>query len=82
MTDKKLKLRTSYPAELRKQAKAEGKGLVTVSIEFPNGEREERQMVMNAIECRFARWAGVLLQEERSRPIPDLEELVRQHLES
>ncbi len=77
----KLKLRTSYPKELRAEAKAAGKGVITVSIEFPNGEREERQMAGSAIECRFARWAGVLLSEERSRPLPDLEELIRKHLE-
>ena len=77
----KLKLRCSYPKELRAEAKAAGKGVITVSIEFPNGEREERQMAGNAIECRFAKWAGVLLTEQRSRPIPDLEELIRTHLE-
>lgn len=77
----KLKLRTSYPKELRSEAKAAGRGVITVSIEFPNGEREERQMTGSAVECRFARWAGVLLSEPRSRPLPDLEELIRTHLE-
>lgn len=77
----KLKLRTSYPKDLRSEAKASGRGLVTVSIEFPNGDREERQIAANAIECRFARWAGVLLGVERARPLPDLEELIRNHLE-
>ncbi len=82
MAEKKLKLRTTYPKELRAEAKAAGKGVITISIEFPNGEREERQMAGSAIECRFAKWAGVLLTEPRARPIPDLEELVRNHLES
>ena len=78
----KLKLRTSYPKELRAEAKAAGKGVITVSIEFPNGEREERQMVANAAECRLAKWCAVLLSEPRSRPLPDLEELIRTHLET
>jgi hypothetical protein len=86
MADKKkepkLKLRTSYPAELRKEAKAAGKGVITVSIEFPNGDREERQMAGNAIECRFARWAGVLLSEPQVKALVDLEEVVRNAVES
>ncbi len=73
----KLKLRTTYPKELRAEAKAAGKGVITVSIEFPNGDREERQMTGNAVECRFARWAAVMLQHPESRPLPDLEEVVR-----
>ena len=39
----KLKLRTSYPAGMVTGAKAKGLGVITVSIEFPNGDREERQ---------------------------------------
>jgi len=78
----KLKLRTSYPADLRKQAKAEGKGVITVSIEFPNGDREERQMTGNAKECRFARWAGVILSEAKVKDLLDLEEIVRDALEN
>ena len=81
MAEKKTKLRATYPAGFRTAAKAEGKGVLTVSIEFPNGEREECQLAANAMECRFARWAAVLLSERGARPIPDLEELIRTHLE-
>lgn len=77
---KKPKSRVSYPAGLRSQAKAAVGGLITVSITFPNGEREERQLVGNASECRFARWAAALLENPDARPVPDLEQLVRQHI--
>tara|TARA_R110000764_G_scaffold36736_2_gene82007 strand:+ start:33877 stop:34140 length:264 start_codon:yes stop_codon:yes gene_type:complete len=78
----KLKLRTTYPAGMVNEAKAQGLGVITVSIQFPNGDREERQMEGTALECRFARWAGVLLSEPRVKPLVDLEEIVRDALES
>ena len=78
----KMKLRTSYTKELRAEAKAAGKGVITVSIEFPNGDREERQMVGNANQCRFARWAGVLLSEPEVGNLIDLERVVRDATEA
>ena len=57
MAEPKLKLRTTYPAGMVTAAKKKGLGVITVSIQFPNGDREERQMEGNAIQCRFARWA-------------------------
>ena len=78
----KLKLRTTYPAGMVNEAKAKGKGVITVSIQFPNGDREERQMEGNAKECRFARWAAVLLSEQQVKDLVDLEEIVRDALEN
>jgi hypothetical protein len=77
----KLKLRTSYPKELRAEAKAAGKGVITVSIEFPNGERSEVQSTGNAAECKFALWAGVILSEPQVTSLLDLEEIVRMTVE-
>tara|TARA_R110002167_G_scaffold93122_1_gene249755 strand:+ start:10968 stop:11216 length:249 start_codon:yes stop_codon:yes gene_type:complete len=77
----KLKLRASFPAELRAKAKAENAGVISISIEFPNGDREERQMTGNALECRFARWAAVMLSEPQVKELVDLEEVVRDALE-
>ena len=77
----KMKLRTSFPQELHAQAKAEGKGKISITIEFPNGDREERQFVGNANQCRFARWAGVLLGEPQVKDLPDVEGIVRDLIE-
>ena len=77
----KLKLRTTFPQELHAEARAEGKGKISITIEFPNGDREERQFVGNANQCRFARWAGVLLSEEQLRDLIDLEEIIRRAVE-
>jgi len=79
-TEPKAKARCSYPAELRKEAKAEAKGLITISVTLPNGERDEMQMAADAEECRYARWAASAL-DRRVRPLPDLESPVRQAVE-
>tara|TARA_R110002153_G_scaffold132597_2_gene281633 strand:- start:7060 stop:7317 length:258 start_codon:yes stop_codon:yes gene_type:complete len=81
-SEPKPKKRCSYDAALRKDAKAKGLGLMTVAITFPNGETEEYQIAGNASDCRFARWAGVLLAEAEARPLPDLEQFVRTHIEN
>ena len=78
----KLKLRTTYPAGMVTGAKAKGLGVITVSIQFPNGDREERQMEGSAIQCRFARWAGVLLSEPQVKDLVDLEEITRNAIEN
>ena len=73
------KKRVSYDKEMRAQAKAEGAGLITFAITFPNGESEEYQLVGHADACRFARWAGAALQQLPG-VLPDLETVVRRHL--
>lgn len=75
------KTRCSYDKELRAEAKAAGRGLITVAITHPNGEREEFQTTGSASDCRFAKWAGAMLEHEEARPLPDLEEFVRTHIE-
>ncbi len=74
------KSRVSYEKTLRSAAKASGRGLITFSVTYPNGERDEWQMAGNAATCRFAKWAAVLA----SNPsvFPDLEEIVRQCAEN
>lgn len=77
----KQKTRTSYPKELRSEANFKNLGLVTVSVTFPDGSRQEHQMVADLDECQFAKWAMVLLGREDVRAYPDLEELVRRTCE-
>tara|TARA_R110000744_G_scaffold380215_1_gene500202 strand:- start:3399 stop:3647 length:249 start_codon:yes stop_codon:yes gene_type:complete len=81
MAEKKKKLRTTYPAGMVTDAKAKGLGVITVSIQFPDGTREERQTTGNAKECHFARWAGVLLTEQEVKGLVDLEAVVRAAVE-
>jgi hypothetical protein len=76
------KTHVSYPKDLRADAKARGLGLVTVHIAFPDGEQREYQLSAEPHECRFAAWAGALLKHPRIRPLPDLEALVRERIES
>ena len=76
------KSRCSYDKDLRAAAKAAGQGLITVSVTYPNGERDEFQVRGSASDCRFAKWAGVMLSEGEARPLPDLEEVVRTHVEA
>jgi hypothetical protein len=33
-------------------------------------------------ECKFVAWAAALVQHREIRPVPDLEEMVRVHLDS
>lgn len=80
-SSEKPKTRCSYEKEVRAQAKAGGLGLITVSVTHANGDRYEVQVAANASDCRFAKWAGVLLSEEEARPLPDLEQFVREHVE-
>lgn len=83
MPSEKPKKRCSYTKEMRAEANAAGAGLVTVGIVFPNGESEEYQTVASAKSCRFARWAAVALKYEEARgALPDLEAIIRSHVES
>lgn len=81
MTSKKAtpkpKSRVSYAKDLRSDANFQMKGLVTVSITFPNGDRLEHQQVADVEECQFAKWAAVLLGRPDTRPLPILEDVVR-----
>jgi len=82
-SDPKPKKRVSYDKDMRSDAKAAGRGLITVSVTFPNGEHEEYQTQGSASDCRFARWAGVALKYEEARgALPDLETLIREHVEA
>ena len=73
-----MKSRVSYAAEMRKEASWTLRGLVTISVTLPDGTRLEVQKVANDSECAFAKWAMVLLDREDTRPVPDLQEVVRQ----
>lgn len=75
------KSHVSYSKEVRARAKSEGKGLVTFSVKFPNGTLFEIQGPADPAECKFAQWAGVLFARPDVRPMPDLEQLVREKVE-
>lgn len=75
------KRRTTYPQELRAEAKARGHGLVTISIEFPNGERLEEQKTADVLQAQFAKWAMVLLFTKEAQSLPDLEGKLKQMME-
>lgn len=74
----KEKTRVSYPKEMRSEANFLMKGLVTISVTFPDGTRLERQQSADVDECQFAKWAAVLLGRPDVRPLPLLEEVVRE----
>lgn len=74
------KSRVSYDKDLRSAAKAAGQGLITISVTQPNGERVEYQVRGSAKECRFAKWAGILLGEPEAAPC--LETFIRNHIEN
>ena len=78
-SDPKQKSRVSYAAGMRPKAKAEGLGLITISVTSPNGELTEYQVHGNARLCRFAKWAGVMLGEPEAAPC--LETFIRNHLQ-
>jgi len=81
MSNEKKKTRVSYEKSLRQEAKKNGVGLVTVAITFPDGTRLERQGTASASECQFAKWSAALLFVEEARPLPDLQELIRTHIQ-
>lgn len=76
------KKRVSYDKDMRSSAKADGRGLITISVTFPDGQHEEYQTTGNAKDCRLARWVGVALKYEEARgALPDIESLIRDHVE-
>lgn len=72
----KIKLRATYPKEIRSLAKSTGRGVATVSIEFSNGERLEAQGPIDELQAEFAKWAMAMLFCEDLQ-LPDLEPLCR-----
>lgn len=72
-----MKRRATYSKELRKQAKEEQKGLLTISIELQNGERMEEQGVFAPEQLLFAKWAMAMLFCDELRSLPDLEGMIR-----
>jgi len=78
----KLKLRATYPKEIRAAAKAEGKGVATVSIEFPNGDRLEHQGPIDHLQGEFAKWAMAMLFAEKLTELPDLQAICKELIES
>ena len=74
------KRRATYPKDLRAEAKSKQHGLVTVSIEFPNGEVLEEQGTADVLQCQFAKWGMVLLFADEVRKLPHLEQIVLQLL--
>lgn len=82
-SEPKPKKRVSYDKDMRAHAKAAGAGLITIAITMPNGDHEEYQTPGTAKSCRFAKWAGVALKYEEARgALPDLEEIIRLHVEA
>lgn len=74
------KTHVSYPKEKRAEAKSKRLGLVTVHVRYANGDQREYQVVAEPEECRFAAWAGALLEHKGIRPVPDLERMVRERI--
>lgn len=74
----KQKTRVSYPKEIRSEANFMMKGMVTISVTFPDGTRLEQQQSADVDECQFAKWAAVLLGRPDVRPLPLLEDVVRE----
>lgn len=72
------KTRVSYQKEMRSEANFLMKGLVTISVTFPDGTRLEHQQSANLDECQFAKWAAVLVGMPEVRPLPLLEDVVRE----
>lgn len=71
-----------YDPELRRQARDARLGLVTVHVRFPDGREHQVQVSATPDECKFVTWAAALVQHREIRPVPDLEELVRVHLDA
>jgi len=74
----KEKSRVSYAKEVRSEASLAMKGLATISITFLDGTRLEQQQAVTVDEAQFLKWAAVLLGRPDVRPLPKLEDLVRQ----
>ncbi len=74
----KLKLRTTYPKELRSAAKSAQQGVGTVSIEFANGERMEQQGTLTVEQGQFLKWAMAMAFCQQLTSLPDLEPLIRE----
>lgn len=75
----KARTRVSYSRELRAEAK--GQGLLTISMEFANGERLEEQGTFGPQDLLFAKWAMAMLFCDRLRKLPDLEKVVKDLME-
>ncbi len=73
----RLKLRTTYPKEIRSLAKQRYHGVCTVSIEFANGDRMEEQGTIDVSQGQFAKWAMAMLFCEQLKDLPDLEPLIQ-----
>jgi len=71
------KRRATYPKDLRAEAKAKQHGLVTISIEFANGELSEEQGTVDVLQAQFAKWAMAHLFSDEVRELPDLEQHLR-----
>jgi len=74
----KMKLRATYPKEIRSAAKSSGRGVATVSIEFPNGERMEEQGPIDHQQAEFLKWAMAIAFCEELRELPALHDLVKE----
>ena len=73
----KIKLRTTYPKDLRAAAKAAQQGVGTVSIEFSNGDRMEEQGPLSVEQGQFLKWAMAMVFCPELWRIPDLEPMIR-----
>lgn len=76
------KTRVSYPKELRSEAGATQRGLATVSLTMPNGERLEEQATLDPQQCMFLKWAMAMIFCPEVRQLPDLEATVRGLMEN
>ena len=73
-----MKRRCTYPKELRSEAKAKQDGLLTISLEMPDGTLLEEQAVVTVKQAQFAKWAMVILFCEEIRVLPDLEAMIKE----
>lgn len=76
----KAKSRANYPAGWRPEAKKKGLGLITISVVTPDQVTMEFQVMAEAHECVWARWAGAIIENHGTLGI-DLEAIVKQAVE-
>lgn len=75
-----MRLKVSYPKELRKEAKAQGRALFTFQLTRADGSFVEFQGAVGASDARALEIAASMVMG--GRKLPELEELLRTARES
>jgi len=71
--------KTAYSKEIRATAKELGAGLLTIAFETPDGEtKETHQIAVTPATLRASRWWLALVLNADLRPVPDLEEFLKE----